>query len=94
MNKNTFKNSLLVLPFALMLSCSSDKDEESNNTIKDTPVVVITTVKAVEYADQTRTTGRLAFNNEYKMSFKTGGVVKAVYVMKVSVLAQVNCLPR
>ncbi|MFT7381566.1 MAG: multidrug efflux system membrane fusion protein [Roseivirga sp.] len=80
MNKNTFKNSLLVLPFALMLSCSSDKDEESNNTIKDTPVVVITTVKAVEYADQTRTTGRLAFNNEYKMSFKTGGVVKAVYV--------------
>lgn len=80
MIKNKFKNSLLVLPFVLIISCSTNKKEESIQTKKDTPVVAVTTVKAVEYSDQIRTTGRLAFSNEYKMSFKMGGVVGAVYV--------------
>jgi len=73
-------NSLLVLSFALIVSCSTNKAEESTNTVKDNLAVTTTEVKLVEYSDQIRTTGRLAFNNEYKMSFKTGGVVEAVYV--------------
>ena len=80
MIKNIFRNSLLLLSFALILSCSTNKAEEVTNTDKDNLVVTTTEVKLVEYSDQIRTTGRLAFNNEYKMSFKTGGVVEAVYV--------------
>lgn len=80
MIKNIFRNSLLLLSFALMLSCSTNKTEENTKTTKDHLAVTTTNVKLVEYADQIRTTGRLAFNNEYKMSFKTGGIVKAVYV--------------
>lgn len=80
MIKNSCRNSLLFLSFALMLSCSTNKAEEVTSTAKSTPIVAIAKVKAVEYSDQIRTTGRLAFNNEYKMSFKTGGVVEAVYV--------------
>ncbi|MFT4662178.1 MAG: multidrug efflux system membrane fusion protein [Patiriisocius sp.] len=73
-------NSSLVLLFALIVSCSTNIAEEGTNTVKDNLVVTTTEVKLVEYSDHIKTTGRLAFNNEYKMSFKTGGVVEAVNV--------------
>ena len=69
------------MSLALMFACSNNKATEGSNRIKDDNVAVTTTaVKLVEYSDQIKTTGRLAFNNEYKMSFKTAGVVEAVYV--------------
>jgi len=80
MIKNIFRTSMLFLSCAVMVSCSTNKAEESKNTPKSIPVVAVTKVEAVEYSNQIRTTGRLAFDNEYKMSFKTGGVVEALYV--------------
>lgn len=80
MIKNIFRNSLLLLSFALMLSCTTNKAEENTNTFKGNLLVTTTAVKLLDYSDQIRTTGRVSFNNEYKMSFKTGGVVEAVYV--------------
>lgn len=71
---------LLFMYSAIILSCSTNKTEESANAEKLDPVVSATEGKAVEYSEQIRTTGRLAFKNEYKLSFKTGGIVEAVYV--------------
>lgn len=73
-------NGLLLMSSALIFSCSGNKTEENSNAEKFVPVVSATKAKAVEYSEQIRTTGRLAFNNEYKLSFKTGGIVEAVYV--------------
>jgi membrane fusion protein, multidrug efflux system len=72
--------SLLFMSSALLFSCSTNKAKESENTKMPVPVVSTTEAKVVEYSQQVRTTGRLAFNNEYKLSFKTGGIVEAVYV--------------
>lgn len=80
MIKHIFINSLLFLSLALTLSCSSNKAEKNINKAKSNPTVAVTKVKEIEYSDQIRTTGRLAFNNEYKMSFKTAGVVESVFV--------------
>ena len=78
-NKILVNSLQVLLLFALIVSCST-KAEKKTNTINKSPVVKTTMVKAVEYSDQIRTTGRLAFNNEYKMSFKTSGIVKTVFV--------------
>jgi len=80
MTKYIFRSSLLFMSLALLFACSAKKAEEITNTTKNTPIVAVTKVKAVDYSHQVRTTGRLAFNNEYKMSFKTAGIVEAVYV--------------
>lgn len=42
--------------------------------------VVVTQVRNLEYQDKTKTSGQISFNNEYKMSFKTGGIVEYIYV--------------
>ena len=76
----TIKNSLLILPLALIMSCSNKATEADTTTGEDKIQVKTTAAKAVEYADQIKGTGRLAFNNEYKMSFKTGGIVQTIYV--------------
>lgn len=79
MIKSTYKTLVLVLSLNLIASCSFKKEEEKTN-LNTVPSVVVTKVKSVEYSDQIKATGRVSFNNEYKMSFKTGGIVKAVYV--------------
>lgn len=71
---------LLFISSALIFSCSTSKPEENTNAEMLVPQVFVKEAKAVEYSDQIRTTGRIAFNNEYKLSFKTGGIVEAVYV--------------
>lgn len=72
--------SLLFISSTLIFSCSTNKIEESANAEKLVPEVSATEAKTVEYSEQVRTTGRLAFNNEYKLSFKTGGIIDAIYV--------------
>lgn len=78
-NKN-LTSGLLFMSSVLIFSCSTNKTEENANAEKLVPAVSATEAKAVEYSEQIRTTGRLAFNNEYQLSFKTGGIVESVYV--------------
>ncbi len=78
-NKN-LTYGLLFMSSVLIFSCSKNKTEENANAEKLVPAVSTTEAKAVEYSEQIRTTGRLAFNNEYQLSFKTGGIVEAVYI--------------
>jgi multidrug efflux system membrane fusion protein len=80
MKNNIIKYSLFILPFSLLMSCHTNKNEVSNTSEIDIPKVRTTTVKLVNYSDQINTTGRLAFNNEYKMSFKTAGIIEGIYV--------------
>ena len=71
---------LLFMSSALIFSCSANKSEENANAEKLVPQVSVNQAKAVAYSEQIRTTGRLSFSNEYKLSLKTGGIVEAVYV--------------
>lgn len=80
MIKYNFRHSLLFMSLAFMVACSSNKAEESTDTVKSIPVVTTSTVKAIAFSDEIRTTGRLSFNNEYKLSFKTSGIVESVLV--------------
>jgi membrane fusion protein, multidrug efflux system len=80
MMKNILRSSLLFLSFALLVSCSNNQAEESANPDKGKPVVNSTAVKAISYSDHVRVSGRLTFDNEYKLSFKTSGIVEAVFV--------------
>ncbi len=61
-------------------SCTSDKAKqaEENSVVK--PNVITASVKAVNYNDNIRATGYLAYNNEYKLGFKTGGVIEDITV--------------
>ena len=77
---NIHKFTLLTLPIALLLSCSTNEEVDRAPTKESSPVVALASCKAVEHSDRIQTTGRLSFNNEYAMSFKSGGVVEAVYV--------------
>jgi RND family efflux transporter MFP subunit len=64
---------------SLVISCSTNKDE--SETVKtNIPVVSVTKVNEVNYSEEIRATGRISFNNEYKMSFKTAGIVENIYV--------------
>jgi membrane fusion protein, multidrug efflux system len=80
MIKNIFRSSLLFLSFGLLVSCSNNKAEESANPVESNPVVNTAAVKAISYSDHVRVSGRIMFNNEYKMSFKTSGIVDDVFV--------------
>ncbi|MBI9070125.1 MAG: efflux RND transporter periplasmic adaptor subunit [Melioribacteraceae bacterium] len=77
MSNKIIRNSLVAISLALIVGCSENDSREIASKI---PTVRTEDVKAVEYSDRIRTTGRLAFNNEYKMSFKTSGIVKTVFV--------------
>ena len=79
MIKNILRNGLLMLSIGLMVGCSSSNDEKNSISIKDNILVETTPAKIVEYAEEIKATGRLAFHNEYKMSFKTGGVIEEIY---------------
>lgn len=80
MINKTLINSLLIISLVITVSCTSNKVEENTNRYQEITTVKTTAVKSVEYAEQIRATGRLAFSNEYKLSFKTGGIIEAVYV--------------
>lgn len=79
MNWN-IKNTLLSLSLVILAACTSNKAEEKDSSNSSIITVKTSRVKQVEYAEEVRATGRLAYNNEYKMSFKTGGVIDAIYV--------------
>jgi len=79
MIKKTYKNSLLVLSLALVISCSTNK-EESTTVKTNIPVVTVTKVNEVNYSEEIRAAGRISFNNEYKMSFKTAGIIENIHV--------------
>ncbi|MFT6003088.1 MAG: RND family efflux transporter MFP subunit [Bacteroidia bacterium] len=79
MTHTNFRNSLLILFFTLIVGCSTDKNEEDTIIDQSVPVVV-TQVRNLEYSDEIKTSGQISFNNEYKMSFKTGGIIQSVLV--------------
>ncbi len=78
--KSLLKNLWLSIGIVAFSACSINKAEEVNNIDKEKPNVITASVKAVNYSDMIRTTGYLAYNKEYKMGFKTGGIVQSVMV--------------
>jgi multidrug efflux pump subunit AcrA (membrane-fusion protein) len=80
MKRNTLKYTLFILPLLLTLRCKKFKKKETKTDVVETPQVKTTTVHSVKYSEQINTTGRLSFNNEYNLSFKTAGIIETIYV--------------
>ncbi len=78
--KNLIKFLLFGILALSISACSTKKTEQEQKTEIEEPTVITASVRSVNYYDKIRTTGYLAYNNEYKLSFKTGGIVKSVFV--------------
>jgi RND family efflux transporter MFP subunit len=76
--------AVVLLSFlAIGFNACSDGNAQSSTT--DTPVkkeVETAIVKAVDYQAQVYATGRLSSKEEVKLSFKTGGIIRRIYVQE------------
>ncbi len=78
---------LLIGILALSIgSCSVKKTEKETGAEMENPSVTTASITSVSYYDKIRTSGYLAYNNEYKLSFKTGGIVESVFVKEGQVV--------
>lgn len=78
---NKFCNSTLMLVSSIIaFSCTETTDEHKTTALSAPISVTTTTVNSITYSEEVRTTGRLVYKNEYKMSFKTAGIIEEVYV--------------
>lgn len=66
---------------ALLAACGNSTEEKANGSDSTTAKRVETAqVKAVDYIETVFASGKLASKEEVKLSFKTGGIIKRVYV--------------
>lgn len=84
-NSLKFLSTLIVLA-VLAVSCSTE--ESSTNQLNTKPAKKVETVqvKAVDYQESVFASGKLASKEEAKLSFKTGGIIKKIYVREGQVV--------
>lgn len=70
---------LLAITF-LIASCGESASPESVQSEKSAKKVETAPVKTVEYQESIFATGKLSSKEEAKLSFKTGGIIKRIYV--------------
>lgn len=75
--RNKSVTAVLVISAVFLTFCS--KKEEESSEIKKIPVKT-ETIKMIDYTPVITTAGKVYSNSEMKLSFKTGGVIKKVYV--------------
>ena len=64
----------------LLASCDSKKEEEKGELVSHTKYVKSTTVIEKKYSPPVYAFGKLAEQEESRLSFKIGGIVQAIYV--------------
>ena len=76
-----FSYSILIfISSVVLLSCSNTNIENKNIKVVDPVSVTTTSVNNISYSEEVRSTGRLVYKNEYKMSFKTSGIIEKIFV--------------
>ncbi len=70
----------LIISLAFLLACSNDKPSE--NTARPAPArqVATVSVKPTTYRDAVFASGKLSLEQEARLSFKTGGIIRRVLV--------------
>jgi RND family efflux transporter MFP subunit len=90
------KTGTFILTGLLILSFISCKNAGSPVEKENTVYVRTQLVTEEEYSDAVRTSGRLSVESEQKLSFRTGGIIKMIYikegqeVKKGQALAELN----
>ena len=76
------RNHLIVVSALALLtiSCKPDKEENSNAIEKQVKYVKSVPIIEKEFAPPVYAFGKLAAQEESKLSFKIGGVIQAIYV--------------
>ena len=86
--KNSLKIlSTLIVFTALVVSCSTEEassTSKSNN--KPAKKVETVQIKTIDYQESIFASGKLASKEEAKLSFKTGGIIKRIYVREGQVV--------
>ena len=67
-----------LLPVFLM-ACNA-KTEETGEPSNEQAKVVVETANEISYRNKINSTGRVTFENEYKLSFKTAGIIETIVV--------------
>ena len=75
-NKSTI--TVLII-FSAVLFTYCGKQEQESAGIKRIPVKT-EIIKKIDYTPEINTSGKVYSNSEIKLSFKTGGVIKKIYV--------------
>ena len=78
--KSIVKSLLLAILVISINACNSNEAQQAEKTDIENPKVVTATVKTISHSDIIRVTGYLAYKNEYKLGFKSGGMVESVAV--------------
>lgn len=73
---------LLLLSAIIFLECgqAESKTPADDKFISNAKKVETVSAKALEYREEVFATGKLASSEEMKLSFKTGGIIKKIYV--------------
>jgi RND family efflux transporter MFP subunit len=68
-----------LLPLSIV-ACTNKNEKDSEKQVDKNIKVVVHPAEAMIYQDAVYATGRLAFENEYKLSFKTAGIIDRILV--------------
>jgi RND family efflux transporter MFP subunit len=73
--------SIILLAITILFaSCGESTSPESAQTERSAKKVETAPVKTIEYQESIFATGKLSSKEEAKLSFKTGGIIKRIYV--------------
>ncbi|MEZ4825114.1 MAG: efflux RND transporter periplasmic adaptor subunit [Bacteroidia bacterium] len=91
---NTFQSTLLVFVAAIITACGTQTPVSSEPTAAPAIPVRMETIEILSEAPPVFTSGIVAAQEEIKLSFKTGGVIKAVYVNEGATVRKGQLLAR
>jgi RND family efflux transporter MFP subunit len=79
--KAIFQLSILLIFGAILFLECAQTESKTPEKVKSTAQKVKTiSAKAIDYREEVFATGKLASSEEIKLSFKTGGIIKRIYV--------------
>ncbi len=77
--KTLIKMFIFSFPAFFLMACNT-KTEETGEPSNGKAKVVVETANEILYQQKIYATGRVAFENEYKLSFKTAGIIETIAV--------------
>ena len=79
MKQAIFKSTVYFSIFLGLLSCGGDNSSDANHEQQTYPLKTVSPIPVV-FRDKVLAIGRLSYKDEYKLSFKTSGIIEKVLV--------------
>lgn len=76
------KNTIIISIIALMWACNTKKTESKAVYVEEALPVQIASIQTKVLSDEISSSGMLSSKSETKLAFKTGGLIKRIYVQE------------